>query len=74
MREESYVIEDIYYNFYPHISPIKDDIIRVGIWNTNNTAQKMESAFKNQNIKFACNSTEGWSKELEDILWNRIKD
>ena len=68
MDKESYVIEDIYYNFYNHKEPILDSNIRLGIWDMNIYKNEFAKAVSNPNIKFMCNSVEGWSKELEDSL------
>ena len=32
MRKESYVLEDIYFNFFKHEEPVLDSKIRLGIW------------------------------------------
>lgn len=68
MDKESYVIEDIYYNFYNHKEAILDSSIRLGIWDNNIYKNEFDKAVSNPNIKFMCNSVEGWSKELEDSL------
>ena len=72
MRNESYVPEDVYFNSYIHEYPVLDDRVRLGIWNTENTLQKIKEADEDPQIKFVCNSVEGWSKELEEALWQII--
>ena len=68
LREESYVLEDIYFNSFVHIKPFLDDKIRLGIWNKEIYKNEFQKAMDNPNIKFICNSVEGWSKELENSL------
>lgn len=68
MRNESYVLEDVYFNYFQHEEPILDSTIRLGIWNNNIFKNEFQKAVDNPNIKFICNSVEGWSKELEDEL------
>lgn len=72
MRNESYVVEDIYFNSFRHEEPILDSIIRLGIWNKEIFENEFQKAVNNPNIKFVCNSVEGWSKELEEALWKII--
>ena len=73
MREESYVLEDIYFNYFPHEEPILDSTIRLGIWDKRIFEREFQKAIENPDIKFVCNSVEGWSKELEDELWKIVK-
>lgn len=71
MMNESYVLEDIYFNYFTHDEPILDNEIRLGIWNKDIFKREFHNAVDNPNIKFMCNSVEGWSKELENEL-NKI--
>lgn len=73
MRNESYVLEDIYFNSFEHEQPILDDTIRLGIWNYNIYKNEFQNAVDNPNIKFMCNSVEGWSTDLEKSLWEILK-
>lgn len=68
LREESYVLEDIYFNYFKHPEPILDSEIRIGVWDFETFKNNFQKAINNPNIKFACNSVEGWSKELENSL------
>lgn len=68
MNNESYVLEDIYFNYYNHQEPVIDSSIRLGIWNINIYKNEFNKAVSDPNIKFMCNSVDGWSKELEDSL------
>ena len=68
LMNESYVLEDIYFNYYEHEKPIKDDEIRLGIWNYDIYKREFQKALEKPNIKFMCNSVEGWSKDLENDL------
>lgn len=68
MMNESYVLEDVYFNYFKHKEPILDNEIRLGIWNNDIFKNEFQKAVDNPNIKFMCNSVEGWSKELEDNL------
>ena len=68
MMNESYVLEDIYFNYFQHDEPILDSEIRLGIWNNDIFKNDFQKAVDNPNIKFICNSVDGWSKELEDEL------
>ena len=74
LLEESYVFDDIYFNYFKHEEPIKDDEIRLGIWNQKIFKEEFQKALDNPNIKFCCNSVEGWSKELENSLEEIIKN
>ena len=66
--EESYVFDDIYFNYFEHEEPILDCEIRLGIWDRGIFEREFQKAVDNPNIKFMCNSVEGWSKDLEDNL------
>ena len=68
MRNESYVLEDIYFNYFKHEAPVLDSTIRLGIWNYDIYKNEFKNAVGNPNIKFICNSVEGWSKDLEKDL------
>ena len=68
MLEESYVFDDVYFNYFKHEEPILDSNIRLGIWNQKIFKEEFRNAINNPNIKFICNSVEGWSKELEKEL------
>lgn len=77
MNEESYVFDDVYFNYYRHSEPILDDNIRLGIWNYTIYKTKLRDAIANPKIKFVCNSVEGYSKDLEDDLiklYNRYNE
>lgn len=73
MLHESYVFDDVYFNYFEHEYPIKVDNIRLGIWNYRIYKTKFNRALYNPNIKFICNSVNGWSKELENSLEQLIK-
>jgi hypothetical protein len=45
-----------------------DSTIRLGIWDNNIYKNEFQNAVNNPDIKFICNSVEGWSKELENSL------
>ena len=68
MRNNSFVIEDIYFNSFRHEVPIPDDKIRFGVWSKKGFDEELSAAIADPNIKFICNSVEGWSPELERIL------
>ena len=68
MSEESYVLEDIYFNYFSHPEPIQVNRIRLGIWSKMDFDGKFQDAVNDPNIKFICNSVEGWSKELGQEL------
>jgi len=74
LLEESYVFDDIYFNYFQHEEPILDSTIRLGIWNKRIYDEEFQSALNNPDIKFICNSIEGWSKELEYELEKIIKN
>ena len=74
MLEESYVFDDVYFNYFKHEEPILDGKIRLGIWNQKIFKEEFQKALDNPNIKFCCNSVEGWSKELENALEKIIKN
>ena len=60
------------YGACEHEKPIKDDEIRLGIWNYNIYKRDFQKALEKPNIKFMCNSVEGWSKDLENDLRSLI--
>ena len=68
MREESYVVEDIYFNYFEHDEPVLDDDVRLGIWSEKVYKEKFQDALNNPKIKFVCNSVEGWSEDMEKDL------
>ena len=68
MLEESYVFDDVYFNYFEHDEPILDSTVRLGIWNNEIYKNEFQKAVDDPNIKFVCNSVEGWSKELENDL------
>ena len=68
MREESLVLDDLYYNYFSHDKAILDSKFRLGVWNKDIFRKDFKKAVANPNIKFVCNSVEGWCKELENEL------
>ena len=68
LLEESYVFDDIYFNYFQHATPIQINCIRLGVWSKEDFENKFQGAVNNPNIKFICNSVEGWSKELEEEI------
>ena len=68
LLEESYVFDDVYFNYFKHEEPILDNTIRLGVWNKDIFKNEFQKAVDNPNIKFMCNSVEGWSEELENNL------
>ena len=68
MRNESYVIEDIYFNTYEHDEPALDSEIRFGVWKKPLTEEEFKKATYDPRIRFVCNSVEGWSEELENQI------
>lgn len=66
--QESYVFDDVYFNYFEHEEPVLDSEIRLGIWNNDIFLNEFDKALENPKIKFMTNSVEGWSKELEDKL------
>lgn len=72
LRNNSYVVEDIYFNSVRHAQPVLDTTIRYGVWGPVEL-QDLDNALVNPDIKFVCNSREGWCPELEEKLWNHIR-
>lgn len=68
LENESYVLEDLYFNYYQHEKPIIDSTIRLGVWNHEIYEKEFQKALDDPNIKFVCNSVEGWCKGLEESL------
>ena len=68
MLEESYVFDDVYFNYFKHDIPIPVSTIRFGIWDYFTYKKGFQKAVQNPDIKFICNSVDGWSKELENSL------
>ena len=56
MRSESYVLEDIYFNYFSHPEPIQVNCIRLGVWSKSDFDDKFQNAINDPNIKFICNS------------------
>ena len=73
MLEESYVFHDVYFNYFEHEEPVLDSTIRLGIWSKDIFNRDFQNAISDPNIKFICNSVEGWSKELENELEKIVK-
>lgn len=73
MLEESYVFDDVYFNYFKHEEPILDSKIRLGIWDNEIYKNAFNKAVEDHNIKFMCNSVEGWSKELENSIAELVK-
>lgn len=73
MRNESYVLEDVYFNYFPHEKPIKADLIRLGIWKPTDFL-KINEVKSNTNIKFIANSELGFTDLLEDELERILKN
>lgn len=74
LLEESYVFDDIYFNYFSHSESIYVNKIRLGIWSKDIFNRDFQNAVSDPNIKFVCNSVEGWSKELEDELEKIVKN
>jgi len=72
LLEESYVFDDLYFNYFSHPEPLQVDKIRLGIWNRNIYEDRFKSAVDNSHVKFVCNSVDGWCSELEESLSNII--
>lgn len=68
MRNESYVLEDLYFNYFEHPAPVLVDTIRLGIWFKCDYIKHFRQALENPNIKFICNSNYSWCEELENEL------
>ena len=68
MRNESYVLEDVYFNYFEHEEPVLDKDIRLGIWNYEMYKNKFQDAVNDPKIKFVCNSVEGWNEDMENDL------
>ena len=68
MLEESYVFDDVYFNSFEHETPVLDSTIRLGVWSYDIFRKDFKKAVINPNIKFVCNSVDGWSKNLENEL------
>ena len=73
LLNESYVFDDVYFNHFSHQEPKLDSQIRLGIWDKVIFKTEFQNALTNPNIKFVCNSVDGWSEELENELWKIIK-
>lgn len=72
MRNESYVLEDIYFNYFKHDKPIHINNIRLIIYNKEIFDNEFNNAINNPNIKFIVNTISGWSKNLEEELYKFI--
>ena len=72
MLNESYALEDVYFNYFPHEKPIPVSNILLRIWYRPIFDKEFNKAIENPDIKFVSNSVEGWSKELENELWKIV--
>lgn len=68
MLEESYVLDDVYFNYFSHEDPLPDTTVRLGVWNRDIFERDFENAVADPDIKFVCNSVDGWSRELEAAI------
>ena len=68
MRNESYVLEDIYFNSFEHSEPKPITDIRCMIRLKSKVYEKFHYSLNSPNIKFLCNSNSGWTSEIEKIL------
>lgn len=74
LKKNSYVLENLYFNMFPTKDMVQVDSIRLGVWDNNIFRDKFKDAINDPNIKFVCNSVQGWSKELEVELNKIIND
>ena len=72
MRNESYVLDDLYFNYFEHDKAALISTFRLGVWNKQIFNKDFQKAIDNPSIKFVCNSVDGWSKELEKALFQII--
>lgn len=70
LTKNSYVIENIYYNYYNVRLSQQADSIRLGVWNATDSNEKMDSILSNPNDKrkFIACSTAGYNKNFENKL------
>ena len=68
MRKESYVLEDVYFNYFEHEEPVLDTDVRLGVWNYEIYRKKFQDAINDPKIKFVCNGVEGWNEDMENDL------
>jgi hypothetical protein len=68
LLNESYVMDDVYFNYFKHEDPVQIDTIRLGVWSKSIFEENFKDAVDNPDIKFVSNSVEGWSKELEEEI------
>ena len=73
MRNESYVLEDLYFNYFKHDEEKADTDILIGIWNKRSREENIKQVYDNHNIKFVCNGFLGHSKELENDITKLIE-
>ena len=71
MQHESYVIEDLYFNFYyPFAGAVQldedSDRIKCGVYTTRPNPERLLSAFRNK--IWITNSPDGWQPALYDLL------
>lgn len=74
MLEESYVLEDVYFNYFSHSEPVREKEVMLGVWNKDILDKEFQNAVDNPKIKFVANSVEGWSSELENALERIINE
>lgn len=70
LQTNSYVIENLYYNYYKTMPDQQADNIRLGVWNEKTSIKDLDTLLCNQNDKrkFIACSTKGFNKTFETKL------
>lgn len=68
LLNESYVLEDIYFNYYPHEEPVNANTIRCTIYYSIKYETTFQKAIETPNVKFINTTPQGWCKEFENRL------
>ena len=72
MRNESYVLEDVYFNHFKHEEPVYVNTIRAIIFDKETFYNEFNDIINNPSIKFLCNNYAGWSEDLENELYKIV--
>ena len=68
MRKQSYVLEDVYFNYFTHEQPVLINTVGFRAERRRDYQKEFLEALANPNIKFVNNTPNTWCKDLETKL------
>ena len=71
---KSYVIENIYYNYFNIKPDVQADEIRLGVWSIEDSGEKLDKLLNNPNDKrkFIACSTRGFNETFQNKLCKHL--